>query len=332
MVFLQNRLLNLQPRPAGVSYSLWYQHLTATPPDDYIWNQDQGYIQEQRLSGANGKFVYANKTESDTQLQGNSNERQGDFDEHNEEEFIKRAEASDEISARNTLPSNKRNINRDWSKALHVERCKTATHNVYYVKVHKTGSSTFVTLLYDFARRHNLMLYPIINDIDERGHNIINQRFVPPKEHKDVVFNIFGEHAWFNETIATWAMPRNTTYIASIRYPYSQIRSYFNEFKLGKKMGFNSSDPVEEFLRASYKHGTFKCCICWRHGIERLSALLALSEGNPLMNPHLPHKMPVMQNVGLFSLLITRASCWINSRIAGYLRHLRHRGAQVSAI
>ena len=175
--------------------------------------------------------------------------------------------AAGSSSLRSHPPPKERNIDREWLKALHVEGCKTATRNVYYVKVHKTGSSTFVTLLYGFARRHNLMMYPITADAYNRSKNIISQLFVPPKEHKDVVFNIFGEHTWFNETAATWAMPRNTTYIASIRYPYSQLRSYFNEAKLDKKMGFNSLDPVEEFLRATDTYGTSDCCTCRCHGI-----------------------------------------------------------------
>ena len=266
--FLQNRLQDQQPQPAAGSSFQWFQGLSTPHPENYTRDQGQEHTQKPHLNGINSAFVYADKIESDKQLQGNSNMKQVSQGKQNEEEYLDRAEARDVISVRNHPQPNEKNIDREWLKAMHAEGCKTVTRNVYYVKVHKTGSSTFVTLLYNFARRHNLTMYPITAGTNKRGKNIISQRFVPPKEHKDVVFNIFGEHAWFNETIATWVMPRNTTYIASIRYPYSQMRSYFNELKLDKKMGFHSSDPVEEFLRASDKHGTPDCCTFWRHGIS----------------------------------------------------------------
>ena len=38
--------------------------------------------------------------------------------------------------------------------------CTQAVKNIYYVKTHKTGSESVVTLLHNFARRHGLITYP----------------------------------------------------------------------------------------------------------------------------------------------------------------------------
>ena len=127
-------------------------------------------------------------------------------------------------------------------------QCKAPVHNVYYVKVHKTASSTLVTLLYGLARHHNLTVYPVTRDPYPDPRGITSYQFKAPREHNNTVYNIFGEHYIFHSSVAEKLMLRDTKYIATIRYPVSHLRSIFVEFNIAGTLGIRSADPIEEFL------------------------------------------------------------------------------------
>ena len=108
--------------------------------------------------------------------------------------------------------------------------CLKPVKNVYYVKVHKTASSTMITILFGAARRHNMTTYPVSSD--PYPGDMLSKGFKTPPEYPNIVYNLFGEHAIFDEDLAEEVMPEGTRYVATIRYPVAQIRSLFVEFGL----------------------------------------------------------------------------------------------------
>ena len=78
--------------------------------------------------------------------------------------------------------------------------------------------------------------------------------------------------------------------------------------------------PVDCDLFAYILQGCITCTAgTWRHGMETLSALLALCEGNPPVTGGFPPQRP--RNAAVkFSLMLALANCWINRRIDGDLR------------
>ena len=135
--------------------------------------------------------------------------------------------------------------------------CKNIVKNIYYVKVHKTGSSTMITVLYGAARRHDLTVFPVSRDPYPGAMN--NSPFKKPKEYQDMVYNIFAEHAIFKADIADRLMPEDTRYIATMREPLAQLRSSFVEFGVrlrdshGRRL--KSTESAELFLNNPTQYG-----------------------------------------------------------------------------
>ena len=120
-------------------------------------------------------------------------------------------------------------------------------HNVYYVKEHKTGSSTFITVLYKYIRSHGLTMYPVVDT--PYPATMEKYIFKPPPGREGMVFNMFGEHAKFVEESVVPIMPNGTHYVVSIRDPVTQLRSMMREFIWPKRMRFpQNEDPLKHLV------------------------------------------------------------------------------------
>lgn len=129
------------------------------------------------------------------------------------------------------------------------EICKKQ-FNVYYLKVHKTGSSTFTNLLQRFGLRHNLTTatfrhyhpYPTTDMFKYLTHH---QRY----QTQNISVNLVTQHTVFNKAAIHKFMPHNTKFTATVRHPLNQLKSAFNHYNLPKLLHLPSSDdPVRLFL------------------------------------------------------------------------------------
>ena len=96
-------------------------------------------------------------------------------------------------------------------KALGQGPCQPQRH-VYYLKIPKTGSSTFTGMLNRLILRHNLTAY------DKSSITTTN------------IFSKFDAHAIhgkFNHEIAQKVMKADTIYVATMRHPFLHYRSKF---------------------------------------------------------------------------------------------------------
>ena len=117
-----------------------------------------------------------------------------------------------------------------------------------FLKTHKTGSSTFVNILFRYGDRRNLtfVLGP------DNDHLKWPQRFRISSAlpiHRQP--NILCSHTRFNKKPLNWLFPPETSkYVTILRNPVDNFESTFNYYHLGREFGLGI-DPVvalEKFL------------------------------------------------------------------------------------
>ncbi len=151
------------------------------------------------------------------------------------------------------------NEDRNWTKSSILNENWTTQHqchfkeNVFYLKIHKTASSTTTTLLYRLAWKHQLTIVPVTRDPYPQ-HDILDYvMHFPGEKIVERSYNILAEHVIYNEKDIKKLLQKNAIYIATIRYPMAQFKSAFHEF-LAKQTGIKASDPVKTFLENVYVH------------------------------------------------------------------------------
>ena len=118
---------------------------------------------------------------------------------------------------------------------------------VFYLKIHKTGSSTITGLLDRVALRYKLTTLPIEHDI--YPGTLLDPFITRVRNHVlPESFDTFGEHFAFNETEVRRFVGPDPVFIASIRQPFSQIRSLFKEYAIPIRLKITHPDPVATFL------------------------------------------------------------------------------------
>lgn len=116
---------------------------------------------------------------------------------------------------------------------------------LFYLKVPKTGSSTMTMLIYLWGLRHNLTMVPITYTPWERKGGIIKSCLESQcgSLHSGI-YNYFADHTIYNETEAGILLHPDSVYIATMRFPLSQIRSQFVESQIRT----NQEDPLQSFM------------------------------------------------------------------------------------
>ena len=128
-----------------------------------------------------------------------------------------------------------------------VRSCNRTT-NIFYMKTHKTGSSTVTTILWRFLVRHGLKLVPV-NRQPYPETSI--ERFIvtlPGQKPTFGNYNIYADHVIFNEKSAKHIMPYNTSYFGSVRFPITQLSSAFVEFNLWNYVNHSKTGPVTALM------------------------------------------------------------------------------------
>lgn len=133
-----------------------------------------------------------------------------------------------------------------------------AVRNVYYLKVHKTGSTTFSNILNRFGMKENCVFacfnhhhaYPATNMVDYLlPHPLDLQKKTTWDRRTSHKFNIVSVHTVYNQSAIRLFMPNNTWFVATTRHPLSQMISAFYHYKLPKLLNMTSfKDPVRQFL------------------------------------------------------------------------------------
>ena len=89
--------------------------------------------------------------------------------------------------------------NIDNFSVVSKNKCYKPVKNIYYAKIHKTGSECLVTLFRNFVRKNHLVTFP--TEFDPFPGNMKTKAFKPPREHVNTTFNFFGEHARYKRNV-----------------------------------------------------------------------------------------------------------------------------------
>jgi hypothetical protein len=155
------------------------------------------------------------------------------------------------------------------------KNCTKKETHIYYLKTHKTGSTTFAGILRTIVLTTNAtyvafykvtdsgyiqettlgkaMIVPHPLDLDEYGH----VKADGPLRKLDI--NL--EHTVFKESDVFAVMNADTKLVATVRHPFNHLKSSFNHYHLDEKFGLKLNgytDPVEMFLKNVTQYQTAK--------------------------------------------------------------------------
>ena len=160
-------------------------------------------------------------------------------------------------SSQMDLPQPKVNIvHHAYSSGVPCEEAKS----IYYLKVHKTGSTTFSSILHGFGLRHNLTFAWFERRSEQISNNMLDYLIPHPLDlihrtqyqHK---LDIVSIHNIFNKLAIDKIMPHTKKLVATVRHPFEQFKSAFNYFHLDNILDIrNTSDPFREFLEHPDKY------------------------------------------------------------------------------
>ncbi|XP_022079368.1 galactosylceramide sulfotransferase-like [Acanthaster planci] len=131
------------------------------------------------------------------------------------------------------------------SPFLDQMRC-TPRHNITFLKVHKTGSSTLQNIFLRYGQRHKLTFV-----LPPQGHHLgfpdfFDRHHMLPVENG--IYNIFCHHARFSQVVMD-IMPPNSIYISILRDPVHVFESAFTYFKIAPRINMgNDADAMAKFL------------------------------------------------------------------------------------
>jgi len=138
----------------------------------------------------------------------------------------------------------------DHLRAHDVSSCQPISH-IYYLKTHKTGSSTIGTMLlkYGIIRNRTIVLDPDLADMQWPAPLNLNE--VSSLVNKDSA-KIFSSHIRFNKGPVNTIFPKpKAKYITILRNPLDRFKSAWLFFGYKRRIGIPSAEgPLNKFLRS----------------------------------------------------------------------------------
>ncbi|KAM4040919.1 galactose-3-O-sulfotransferase 2-like isoform 2-T3 [Anomaloglossus baeobatrachus] len=122
-------------------------------------------------------------------------------------------------------------------------------NNIFFLKTHKTASSSIMNILFRYGEFHNLTFaFPTGHDSRYSYPNFFKAPFVNGfSEQSKKKFNIMCHHMRFKITEVEKVMPEDTFYFTILRNPISQMES---SFSYNKDFGpFRKAKNLEDFLK-----------------------------------------------------------------------------------
>ena len=136
---------------------------------------------------------------------------------------------------------------------IETGKCIKKKQHVYFLKVHKAGSTTTANILFRYGMVHNLsMLTMFKENYCSFPYRTFDDQLPQPKPKRLVngKYDIYCEHSIYDEEYLMTQLHADTENIAIIREPMSHLRSVFNFYELAWYLRLNNSqDPVSEFLK-----------------------------------------------------------------------------------
>ncbi|KAM4042594.1 uncharacterized protein ACNLHF_013194 isoform 4-T5 [Anomaloglossus baeobatrachus] len=122
--------------------------------------------------------------------------------------------------------------------------------NIFFLKTHKTASSSIMNILFRYGEFCNLTFAFPIEGASYAYANFFKTSFVNGfSDQSKKIFNIMCHHMRFNYTEVEKVMPKDTFYFTILRNPISQMESSFSYNKDFEC--FTKAKNLEDFLQNS---------------------------------------------------------------------------------
>ena len=133
-----------------------------------------------------------------------------------------------------------------WQMTTKQDTC-TPMYHVVFNKVPKTGSSTFSSVLNMIALKNNISVFSLQLNIPHP-----NDIFHLRRSNHTSRFDMQIGHGIFNETFLRQKMKSDAMFVATLREPFSQFRSFFFF-----KHHTLQPDTIEDNFRTALKRSAF---------------------------------------------------------------------------
>ena len=138
---------------------------------------------------------------------------------------------------------------------LKKSTCEKKKTHLYFLKVHKSGSTTVQNILLRFGMTQNLSVLTLFNGFHSAHEKHFDHRLPdrPPKRLGNYgKYDIYCEHSLFDKDYLLTKLHQDTINIGIIREPFSQFRSIFSYYDFAQQLHItNHTDPVAWFLHKS---------------------------------------------------------------------------------
>ena len=125
-------------------------------------------------------------------------------------------------------------------------------HHIYFLKTHKTGSTTLGTIIlsYGVRRNHKIVLDPDLSDMDWPAPLKLNE---VSSQVKSDEAKIFVSHIRFNKGPVNSVFPKpKAKYITIVRHPVSQFKSAWVFYRISKLTRIpDNGYSINTFLKSS---------------------------------------------------------------------------------
>ncbi|XP_056420415.1 galactose-3-O-sulfotransferase 2-like isoform X2 [Hyla sarda] len=129
--------------------------------------------------------------------------------------------------------------------------CKPRS-NIFFLKIHKTGSSTIINMLFRYGEFHNLTFaFPVKKYYFKFPDYFSAQNVYGFSSEKQQKFNIMCHHMRFSLTEIEKIMPSDTFFFTILRHPETLMESSFAYNR--NSSSFNYSTSIEDFLNNTTK-------------------------------------------------------------------------------
>lgn len=126
--------------------------------------------------------------------------------------------------------------------------CREPVKHLLFLKVHKTGSSTLLNIIYRYGL-HNKLIFALPKNSNYFNHvsNKFNSSCIAPIP-KEFHYDILCNHAIYNRTTFRPLFPNDTFYFSILRHPFMQFVSASRYYGLINNKKLQVAKPYQEFL------------------------------------------------------------------------------------
>lgn len=144
------------------------------------------------------------------------------------------------------------------AESQRTQICPEKKTSIYYVKIHKTGSSTFQNILYRLGMNQNLTFALIGCAYGMSYPHPAKQEYLFAKPTFDGFHNydLLTDHSMFDSEYYKAYMPHDTKVVTLLRHPLNQLKSTFGFWNLPMKFEIPSrnKDPITTYLENPSKY------------------------------------------------------------------------------